>query len=124
MVLASGKYWFGDPCYQVSGEDWDKIDWDLAETNHAFWTERYIFSAFRTRWGDGEYFGAGMLGGTLVSGRFGVDSGMLGIVPLLEEDEPSDLGVVFESSEEFHFMCHHGVFMINSPKYNSFRVET
>lgn len=126
MELKAGLYWFGDPCYQVSDEEWDEIDWmtvDLYDGEGISSSKRTFYAA-RTSYGDGLYPAAGMLGGKLVSDRFSVDSGLLGVVPVLPGEDVSPFGVMFESKEDFNFICYDGAFMIQSPKYNSFRVET
>jgi hypothetical protein len=74
--FGKGKYYIGDPCYAMSHEEWRDL---LQETEYLkedinVWNDHKIFT-HSTAFGDGEYYDE--------FGRpYGVDSGMIGIIPL------------------------------------------
>ena len=111
--LPAGMYWIGDPCYVFPHEGPLCNKWvELLETNN------YLKDSFAelddgkiTVWADITAFGDGSYLSS-VNKRFGVDSGMLGIVPIetvdylgksREELEQSGLFVSFDTQFEIKF---------------------
>ena len=91
-IFPAGEYYIGDPCYIIPDEDWAEL---CINTNHwgagnepepnfddglFQWNGRTCFATF-TAYGDGCY------GNRKGDAMVGVDSGLIGIVPLKKEDE-------------------------------------
>jgi hypothetical protein len=85
VVVPKGSYVIGDPCYAVPDKDWIP----LLETCNYFESpigyvkdgmQKFPVLAFGTKWGDGCYRGTD-------GNEYGVDAGLLGLVPveLLED---------------------------------------
>ncbi len=85
VVVPKGSYVIGDPCYAVPDKDWN----DLLLSCNYFQNpigcvkdgmQKFFVLAFSTKWGDGCYRGTD-------GNEYGVDAGLLGLVPveLLED---------------------------------------
>ena len=116
MKFKAGKYFVGDPCYVIRNDEWEDI---LKYTQFfgafgigqwgGFWKGYKMFSA-STAYGDGCY--------TDNEGReYGVDAGMLGIVPYeyITEFGDIDCGNIIEFEKDFEVeMIDKGVFKFGS----------
>lgn len=110
LKFKAGKYFVGDPCYAIKDENWKP----LLESNNYFnlettraWAGKYngkIMFAAGTAYGDGLYFDN--------DGRaYGVDAGLLGIIPFEACDGDSmGCGHVIEFSEDFEVWAEEGCF--------------
>jgi hypothetical protein len=93
VIVPKGSYVIGDPCYAVPDEDWDA----LLESCNYFqnpigyvkrnFTHKVFVLAFGTKWGDGSYRGTD-------GNEYGVDAGLLGLVPVELLEDLSDHEVV------------------------------
>jgi hypothetical protein len=98
-IFPAGEYYIGDPCYIIPDEDWDNLckntnywgegdnrfpikDEDVVNFDDGLyhWEGRTCFAAF-TKYGDGCY--GDKKGNVMV----GVDSGLIGIIPIKKGDE-------------------------------------
>ena len=122
----SGIY-FGDPCYVLGDEVYDKI-----------WGEKYEYSdgvievdnnlcfvVHRTAYGDGEFYGYDYPN----QYAYPVDSGCLAIIPteLIDPDKEKDadrLGHIFRGSKEAIMNWKNGVFKIDFDNVDSTMVDT
>jgi len=98
--LPAGKYWIGDPCYVISGEEWSEfLDpyWALDGNGGVFNFEEYKVCAFSTQYGDGCYDASD-------GSRLGVDAGMIGAIPM-ELARCGDLGLGTEVEFDEPFKC-------------------
>jgi len=122
-TFEKGLYVIGDPCYFINDENWDKV---LEDTNFfgcpmvndkkpADWDEGLFHYkgkpcfAHATKYGDGEYRILGR--GKSVA----VDSGAIGVMPLLACDtlpELSDLYEIISFGKNFEVWEDNGVFYI------------
>jgi hypothetical protein len=115
-ILKAGKYYVGDPCYAVAWENWGK----LLDTTGCMGID---LNEDATNWNDGlfEYKGAQCFcGGTKYGdglyhdseGReYGVDAGLIGIIPLSVCDGNSMHGGNIISFEyDFEVWAENGVF--------------
>lgn len=124
-ILAPGKYYVGDLCYVIGRnrtkdkDDWmeflEESYWKVATDTCAGGPVEYKghkgFAAY-TYFGDGCYFDE-------EGNEFGVDAGMIGIIPVeaceVPEDQMNSLGHVFEFKKPIHcFRDEHGVFSFDS----------
>jgi hypothetical protein len=83
VIVPAGQYVLGDPCYAVPDDNWDEL---LESCNYFenpvghirlddFHMNKTFILAFRTRWGDGEYWGSNGM-------SYPVDAGLIGLVPV------------------------------------------
>lgn len=106
VMMPAGEYYIGDPCYVIADQDWmTYLDtWPAHPNPHIGWVDgaaRYKnMTCFQagTAYGDGEYKDN--------KGRkYGVDAGMLGIVPLAlcepTKKEMRELGRVAKFDKPF-----------------------
>jgi hypothetical protein len=108
-TFPAGKYYIGDPCYVFSGESWSKLcdETDCFENGedhpHLFSHRGHKFFGASTAHGDGTFYDSDGY-------RYGVDAGMLGIVPIalvelegesIEDIEKYKLGRIHEFKEDF-----------------------
>lgn len=112
-TFPAGTYWIGDPCYAI--KDWDKVGketgWfgadDTPEADNfagAFTYRNQRCFAYGTAYGDGEYQGSDHF-------SYGVDAGLLGILPEAALDGDSiQLGHRVHFPEEFTVRCIDGRF--------------
>jgi hypothetical protein len=94
VLVPAGQYVIGDPCYAVPDKDW----LPLLETCNYFNSpigyvkdglQKFPVLAFGTKWGDGCYLGTD-------GNEYGVDAGLLGLVPVeLVEDLSEHVVVSF-----------------------------
>ena len=106
VKMPAGKYFIGDPCYVIGGDEWH-------EFLEVYWPDRLEFSTspifrykgnlvvvFSTKYGDGVYPGSD-------GNAYSVDAGLIGMVPyaLVAEENNEDLGsvVVFDEPVECKF---------------------
>jgi hypothetical protein len=100
-VLPAGKYWIGDPCYVIDGEEWSNfLDpyWNIGGFGGVFSFEEYEVCAFQTQWGDGCYPASNGV-------NLGVDAGIIGAIPI-ELARCGDLGLGTEVTFDQPFACH------------------
>ena len=100
VKFKAGKYYIGDPCYVVKEhEDWMKL---LEDTNY-FQNDNQTYKGFPifasgTAYGDGCYYDQ--------EGReYGVDAGLIGIVPFEAIEGDGRGGQIIEFQEDFHVGC-------------------
>jgi len=117
-ILRAGEYWIGDPCYAVKDENWS----DLINSTGCFGLELEKFPSnwqnglfkyndqlcftYQTKYGDGEYYDN-------KGNEYGVDAGLIGIMPIECCDGDSMNGgnrynfersfQVWEENGKFHF---------------------
>lgn len=108
ITLPAGRYIIGDPCYNVPDENWQ----DLLD-NADYFQDRCVGSytradgkvcqvvSFNTKYGDGEYTGGGM--------TFGVDAGMIGIMPADDVPTPDSETQLVMFERDFVCSEHNGV---------------
>jgi hypothetical protein len=99
-IFPAGDYYIGDPCYLIDDEDWDGL---CKSTNHwgvgneiptnfddglYQWKNRTCFAAF-TKYGDGCY------GNRSGDAMVGVDSGLIGIIPIRKGDDDNIEGLFY-----------------------------
>ena len=122
-VVKSGKgFYVGDVCYvlgdRVYHGEWGRMHsyadgvWEDPKTG-------FSFAVAGTAYGDGSYFdGEGH--------EYGVDAGVIGIVPLelVEKESGLELGRVFEGSGEAEFEADDGVFYIRVNGGNYVIIDT
>lgn len=103
-----GTYYIGDPCYVVSDDNWDKLldDTDFFENESQSYKGVQILAG-DTMYGDGEYednYGR----------KYGVDAGLIGIMPIDVIDKKyeniEELGSIVEFDENFVAIVDNGVF--------------
>ena len=124
-IFPAGKYWIGDPCYAIKNENWSKMidetgcfgleleipvkNWD----NGFYEYNGEICFTDGTRYGDGCYsdnFGNG----------YGVDAGMIGILPIGACDGGSmDGGNIIQFDHPFIPRAKDGVF-----KFGHIEIDT
>jgi hypothetical protein len=97
VTVPAGQYVIGDPCYAVPDQYWlpllescdyfrSPIGW-FSRTGYS--TDKNYVLAFGTKWGDGCYLGTD-------GNEYGVDAGLLGLVPVeLVEDLSEHVVVSF-----------------------------
>ena len=124
-----GKYYIGDPCYVINGEDWEQLG---AETGWFGCEEGtlengYVDGIFKfkgatcfthgTAYGDGTYYGG--------NHEFSVDAGLLSIIPYSaitgEEElrEAEHLGAVIEFHDNFYVWYEDGKFYFGHIRINT-----
>lgn len=101
--MKAGKYWIGDLCYIIRGDDWDAVCRTLGngpEPNGGTFTlGPYEGAIFPTAYGDGFYFDQ-------FGNEYGVDSGTLGLFPVgVYESQFSNGGAVIDFPEDFEVSC-------------------
>ena len=107
MKLPAGKYYIGDPCYVIDEDRWsDFVDASFGSDQKGIAVTEFDghpMYAHGTAYGDGCYLGSDGV-------RYGVDAGMLSVVPLAlclryEEDEMKSemvrLGSIVDFKEDF-----------------------
>ena len=110
LVLPPGRYFVGDPCYVIPDNLWSDFC-DITFESQTYTIEEFrghLMLAGSTAYGDGRY--ADNNGQT-----YGVDSGMLGIVPEAlwlnaPEREIAGYGQIVEFGTMFPASCNNGVF--------------
>lgn len=116
-LFMAGKYWVGDPCYAVSEDAWLEL---LEATSYFddndgvyYYNGKKSFAA-NTAYGDGTY--ADNFGNS-----YGVDAGLLGIIPLEACDGDSMYGgKVIEFKEDFYASCpKKGLFVFGNLRINT-----
>lgn len=92
-------FYFGDPCYVMSKEDYDElIDQMFVDSIEygrvgKFTVNGHEFIVDNTAYGDGVYSGW--------NGSYGVDAGMLGVIPLeLVKKDPTNMGWICKNTGE------------------------
>jgi len=105
ITFKAGKYWIGDPCYAVKDENWVSL---LKRTNYLddgeFEYNNQRCFASGTSYGDGEY--QDNLGNS-----YGVDAGLIGIMPLEACDgDYLDGGNIIDFNEDFEIDYDNGIF--------------
>lgn len=124
-TFAPGEYYIGDPCYVIPDDDWMAYldTWPAHPSPGAGWVDgaaRYkdhtVFQA-GTAYGDGTYYDQNRH-------EYGVDAGMLGIVPLAlchpSKKEMKELGRVIKFDKPFkvyrdeYYTFHFGHIMIET----------
>lgn len=96
-TFPAGKYYIGDLCYVIGGEDYDNTVGDGAD---GFYTNgKHVIGYFGTAYGDGFYEDT--------HGRkYGVDAGIIGIAPVaLIDEKEGGLGGIITFENEFIFGC-------------------
>lgn len=98
ITLPAGKYWIGDPCY-VLAVDNHELWCELLEQSDFFnkpceYLGRLIY-AFSTEYGDGEYEDQ-------YGNQYGVDAGMIGIVPVEVLKDADKYGTIHEFDKPFY----------------------
>jgi hypothetical protein len=92
VVVPQGSYVIGDPCYAVPDDDW----FPLLQSCNYFEdpigtikdeTRQFSVLAFGTKWGDGSYRGSD-------GNVYGVDAGLIGLVPVEIVEDLSEHEVV------------------------------
>jgi hypothetical protein len=115
-IFKAGKYWIGDPCYAVKSENWSKL---LAETGYfgleevgntglrsdgTFYYNGGKCFAGQTKYGDGTYFDNNHR-------EYGVDAGLLGIMPFSACDGNSlNGGNIVDFEQDFRVNYNSGLF--------------
>ena len=92
VIVPKGSYVIGDPCYAVPDKDWDDL---LASCNYfespigyvKDGLQKFPVLAFGTKWGDGSYRGSD-------GNVYGVDAGLIGLVPVEIVEDLSEHEVV------------------------------
>jgi hypothetical protein len=92
VLVPSGTYVIGDPCYAVPDKDWDSL---LQSCNYfespigyvKDGVQKFPVLAFSTKWGDGSYRGSD-------GNVYGVDAGLIGLVPVEIVEDLSEHEVV------------------------------
>lgn len=76
VMVPAGTYVLGDPCYVIEGDDWDAV---LTNSNYfgnpIGFARGVAMLGFHTAYGDGCYQGSDGY-------SYGVDAGLIGLVPL------------------------------------------
>ncbi len=88
VEVPAGKYFLGDPCYAVADKDWHGLldscgyfeDSPIGTIPN---TDRKVL-AFSTMYGDGSYQDQ-------YGNEYGVDAGMIGLTPLVDEFDKKQL---------------------------------
>lgn len=105
VVLPPGKYLIGDPCYHVPDEQWDPVLTESDFFEGQCWSSfkrddggTGTVVAFGTMYGDGSY--------SWGRRHFGVDAGLIGIIPLDDIDPTKvDLGLAHVIEFETPVVC-------------------
>lgn len=105
-TLPPGRYYIGDPCYVFSDKTWDELiskcdvqDGEIMSFGGAdFWSHS-------TAWGNGMYKDGNSV-------EYGVDSGLLGAVPIGLIDNPAGEtdGLVIDAPDGLHVEYDSGTF--------------
>lgn len=127
FLFPAGKYYIGDPCYAVKDEKWsDLIEStgcfgleDRLETKYLNWDDgAFIYNgrkcfASGTVYGDGTYYDKQYR-------EYGVDAGLLGIIPFESCDGDSmEGGNIVEFEKEFKVYESEGVFYFGNIKIDT-----
>jgi len=113
MKFVAGKYYIGDPCYAVKDENWGKLIDDTGcfgiEDSECFENGCFTYNGSQcftkgTAYGDGCY--------TDNYGReYGVDAGLIGIMPIeVCDGDYIEGGNVIMFEEDFYVSASNGVF--------------
>ena len=109
MILPKGTYFIGDPCYSIrDNKRWsifcDNMGEDFDELTEFEGTPIFVHG---TMYGDGVYRGTDGF-------MYGVDSGLLGVIPTSLIDEKNsrlkELGTIVKFTEPFECTYDDGVF--------------
>ena len=123
-TLSEGKYYFGDICYIMDKEVYHKV-WgdelgfkdgqhnvDFVDSKGKHWVG--TFAVAGTAYGDGCYQGINM--------AYGVDAGVLGLVPEslwdLESAAGKHDGMIFTSGSKVEYEFGDGKFKVRSKNFN------
>jgi len=125
-VLPKGKYYFGDICYIMDDEVYHKVwgdklgfadgkhDVDFVDSKGKHWTG--TFAVAGTAYGDGCYTG--------VHKDYGVDAGVLGLVPESlwdsEKGTGDNLGMIFTVKDSVTFKANDGKFSVDCKGFNEY----
>ncbi len=111
-TLPAGKYFVGDPCYVFDDDSWsglmDKRFDEMSDGVTFFWDGKKVWT-HSTAYGDGEY------GDSTGRMSFGVDAGLIGVVPveLATEEALNDKSLtIIEFMQPFNVLYDGGVFYI------------
>ena len=122
MVMKSGKYYLGDPCYVLHNE-WDEVcgklfshpDYDslYSKVGMEFTLNNGVSFAM-----SGTYHGDGSYRNDFNNEYLDVDAGLIGVVPIDGIDTTNDrnditLGTVIDIPQDFILMYHEGTISIN-----------
>ncbi len=108
--LPAGKYFIGDPCYVFNDDTWDTLcekHLDAMSTGEIFEFNGHQVWSHSTAYGDGVY-------GDQNGAEYGVDAGLLGIVPiaLIEDPAGEELGTMIEFQRSVVVSYENGTFYI------------
>lgn len=93
-ISCPNGFYFGDPCYAMGDKEYDELIDQMFATDHRGVVGRFDIAGSKvivdnTAYGDGEYPGRNF--------NYGVDAGMLGIVPMeLVDGDVEDSGWVYD----------------------------
>lgn len=82
VIVPAGKYILGDPCYYIQDDDWSPLLESCDYFNQPIGQiGGFNVLAFGTKYGDGSYLDQH-------KNEYGVDAGIIGLVPLAYEGKP------------------------------------
>jgi hypothetical protein len=118
VTLPPGKYVISDPCYHVPDDQWDRVLDESDCFEDQCWASFITPSgtlgtvvAFSTAYGDGVY--------SYGSKDFGVDAGLIGIMPFEDVEFDPDSGHVFEFHTPFECFVEEGVIVFGHVEINT-----
>jgi len=114
-MFKAGKYYVGDLCYVVDKhEDWMQLlnDTDYFRNENQSYKGYPIFAS-STAHGDGRYYDQ-------FNREYGVDAGIIGIMPVEAIEKEGKGGNVIEFKEDFDVVTAHGIFYIGDIKIDTF----
>ncbi len=126
-TFPAGRYYLGDICYPIGNDPvYDKVWGEQFTYSDGIYqrSDGLTFAVAGTAYGDGEYRGSDAF-------RYGVDAGVIGIVPVAMFDEagfcrgygdctkPGAAGRIFDSATPVTFSWRSGVFHVEGGLYET-----
>ena len=118
IALQPGRYWIGDLCYVMHAR-WSEFCEHLDEAGEVLTMDGEEYWWHHTAFGDGtyDYDLHNLPDGLGVSGGFGVDAGLIGIIPAAlvgrDPDDDPKLGMWLEFKKPVHCSYLNGTFVFN-----------
>ena len=120
IIKSKKGFYIGDICYALPAEIYSGVwgKWGYCDGKYSVPNTNLAFAVAGTAYGDGEYFDQ--------NGRlYGVDAGVIGVVPLELLDPSYDYGGhIFEGEGEAVFEAEKGFFSVTLPNGDEIIINT